>query len=180
MTLCNFVFKIQSKLKCELFYISGAILHAIILQIIIVAHFVFAFQTSSGFVICLYFSNTLGGIPGQGFPLYTPCAAKKAGVICTCSTHPDLKAHYSPPWALHFSSTHLLAILPLAKYVPTLWPLHRSFFLQVANSLGPFKLRCHLPFPLRITLTALSNTVNSPPTVHSQSPRICCFFPHSV
>lgn len=110
----------------------------------------------------------------------SPCAAKKAGVICTCSTHPDLMAHYSPPWALHFSSTHLLAILPLAKYVPTLWPLHRSFFLQVANSLGPFKLRCHLPFPLRITLTALSNTVNSPPTVHSQSPRICCFFPHSV
>lgn len=119
---------------------------------------------------------------GKAFHYIHLAQAKKAGVICTCSTHPDLMAHYSPPWALHFSSTHPFAILPLAKYVPTSWPLHRSFFLQVANSLGPFKLRRHLPFPLRITLTALSNTVNSPPTVHSQSPppRICCFFPHSV
>lgn len=46
-------------------------------------------------------------------------------------------AHHSPSWALHFSSTHLLAILPLAKHVPALWPLHKSFFLQVGNSLCP-------------------------------------------
>lgn len=31
MTWYNFIVKIQSKLKYELFYISGAILHAIIL-----------------------------------------------------------------------------------------------------------------------------------------------------
>lgn len=110
------------------------------------AHFVFAFKR---LLVLLYVCTSQIHwelFQGKAFHYTHLAQAKEAGVICACSTHPDLTAHYSPLQALYFSSAHLLAILPLAKYASTLWALHRSSFLQVANS-RPLQAQTSPPLP---------------------------------
>lgn len=84
------------------------------------------------------------------------------------TTHPLGHCTSAPLTSLLFF--HWLSMLP-----------HYGLCIEAPFSkwltLGPFKLRCHRPFPLRIALTNPSNTVNSPPTVHSQSHVSAVFFP---
>lgn len=65
-------------------------------------------------------------------------------------TMADLMTHCSP-WALQFSPLHLLLSLPLANYnyVPVLWPLDRSFILQVAFNLLSYGSKLYIIFPSR-------------------------------
>lgn len=117
-----------------------------------------AFQIYFGFVTHLCFSNTPKLFQGTDFhymPLHKPKGLVHCAHLVTVQLHEHLTAHCSP-LGTAVQPTHLLLVfLPLANYnyVPVLWPLDRSFILQVANLLSyEFQPAYHLfLFPLRLT-----------------------------
>lgn len=94
----------------------------------------------------------------QGTDFHYTCLAQAKGVGALCTSGncavTRLTSRLTAPLG-HCSSAHSPpASLPLANYnyVPVLWPLDRSFILQVANLLSyEFQLVYHLSFPLRLT-----------------------------